>query len=62
LGWRIAGFSDKIEKGQRLVDQIGHQVGDLFVEVEKKPASCWPIQQQIVNKSLTKFVSKLVMD
>jgi len=50
------------EKGQRLVDQLGHQLGDQLEILNKVNKLLTNYQKQIVNKSLTKFVTKLVTD
>ena len=50
------------EKGQRLVDQIGHQLGDQLEILNKVNKLLTNYQKQIVNDSLTKFVTKLVTD
>ena len=50
------------EKGQRFVDQIGHQHGDQLEILNKVNKSLTNYQKQIVNEPLTKFVTKLVTD
>ena len=50
------------EKGQRLVDQIGHQHGDQLEILNKVNKSLTNYQKQIVNESFTKFVTRLVTD
>lgn len=45
------------EKGQRLVDQIGHQLGDQLEILNKASKLLANYQIQIVNDSLTKFIT-----
>ena len=60
MSHQAGGQFEFAEKGQRLVDQIGHQLGDQLEILNKVSKLLTNYQKQIVNKSLTKFVTKLV--
>lgn len=62
MSHQAGGQFEFAEKGQRLVDQIGHQLGDQLEILNKVSKLLTNYQKQIVNKSLTKFVTKLVTD
>ena len=62
MSHQSGGQFEFAEKGQRLVDQIGHQLGDQLEILNKVSKLLTNYQKQIVNKSLTKFVTKLVTD
>ena len=62
MSLQIGGQLEFDEKGQRLVDQIGHQLGDQLEILNKVNKLLTNYQKQIVNDSLTKFVTKLVTD
>ena len=62
MSHQTGGWLEFAEKGQRIVDQIGHQLGDQLEILNKVSKSLTNYQKQIVNKSLTKFVTKLVTD
>lgn len=62
MSHKTGGQLEFDEKGQRLVDQIGHQLGDQLEILNKINKSLTNYQKQTVNKSLTKFVTKLVTD
>ena len=62
MSLQIGGQLEFAEKGQRLVDQIGHQLGDQLEILNKVNKLMTNYQKQIVNKSLTKFVTRLVTD
>jgi len=60
MSHQAGGQFEFAEKGQRLVDQIGHQLGDQLEILNKVSKLLTNYQKQIVNKSLTKFVTRLV--
>ena len=60
MSHQAGGQFEFAEKGQRLVDQIGHQLGDQSEILNKVSKLLTNYQKQIVNESLTKFVTKLV--
>lgn len=62
MSLQIGGQLEFAEKGQRLVDQIGHQLGDQLEILNKVSKLLTNYQKQIVNESLTKFVTRLVTD
>ena len=62
MSLQIGGQLEFDEKGQRLVDQIGHQLGDQLEILNKVSKLLTNYQKQIVNESLTKFVARLVTD
>jgi hypothetical protein len=62
MSYQAGGQLEFDEKGQRLVDQIGHQLGDQSEILSKVSKLLTNYQKQIVNDSLTKFVTKLVTD
>ena len=62
MSHKTGGQFEFAEKGQRLVDQIGHQLGDQSEILNKVSKLLTNYQKQIVNEPLTKFVTKLVTD